>query len=215
MGLKIQSVFDEAFDVYGRVVKGYDFTKVLEVLEKTTPAPVDEVIYVASDAGLEATEDYHFLSNNCFGGMPIQLGYCNGTNTLLNCLEYHRDSEINIAADDIVLLVARLQDAVTGSIDTSKVEAFLCPKGCAVELYMTTMHYAPCSAKNGASFRVVIVLPKGTNVGMPKFTIMNEEDTRVFATNKWLLAHPETGEAKKGAYVGLTGINIDIKDCIK
>ena len=81
----------------------------------------DHVIYVASDEKLEALAVVGKLQDNCYGGMPIQVGYCNGTNTKLNCLEYHKDSEINIAADDAVLLVARLQDASDGPIDSSKV----------------------------------------------------------------------------------------------
>lgn len=32
------------------------------------------------------------------------------------------------------------------------------------------------------------------------------------ARNKWLLAHPESQEAKNGAYIGLTGKNIDLRD---
>ena len=95
---------------YGRVLEGYDFAELLDILTKTTEAP-DHVIYVASDANLEATVAAKELQSNCYGGLPIEIGYCNGTNTLLNCLEYHKDSEINIAADDAVLLVARLQDA--------------------------------------------------------------------------------------------------------
>ena len=30
------------------------------------------------------------------------------------------------------------------------------------------------------------------------------------ARNKWLLAHPESSEARSGAKVGLKGVNIDI-----
>ena len=36
------------------------------------------------------------------------------------------------------------------------------------------------------------------------------DDARLWACNKWLLAHPDSAEAAQGAYVGLTGINIDI-----
>ena len=32
------------------------------------------------------------------------------------------------------------------------------------------------------------------------------------ARNKWLLAHPESKEAKNGAHIGLCGVNIDIKE---
>lgn len=213
MGLKIQNVKDAAFKQYGRVIEGLDFTEFLDVLTKTTEAP-DHVIYVASDANLEALPVAKELQNNCYGGLPIEIGYCNGTNTKLNCLEYHKDSEINIAADDAVLLVARLQDAADGPIDSSKVEAFLVEKGTAVELYSTTMHYAPCSGKKGASFRVAIVLPKGTNGPKPEMICKNDEDKRLFALNKWLIAHPDTSEAKQGAVIGITGENIDIAELI-
>lgn len=99
-------------------------------------------------------------------------------------------------------------------LDTSKVEAFFCPAGTAVELYATTLHYAPCSAKKGDHFRVVIILPKGTNLEKPAITVRNDDDARLFAANKWLIAHPEASEAGQGAVIGLTGVNIDIADLI-
>lgn len=135
--MNIQSVNDKAFEVYGRVVDGYDYAELLATLEKCSEKPADSVIYVPGCAELEATPAYKDLQINCYGGMPIQIGYCNGTNTKLNCFEYHRDSEIDIAADDVILLVARQQDIQDGKIDSSKTEAFLCPKGTAVELYAT------------------------------------------------------------------------------
>ena len=142
--------------------------------------------------------------------MPIQIGYCNGHNTKLNCLEYHRDSEINLGCTDFILLLAKEDDIVDGKLDTSKVKAFLAKAGQAVEVFATSLHYAPCSAKAGDGFKVVIVLPKGTNGPVPAITAKNEEDKWMTACNKWLLAHAEASEAKDGAYVGLTGVNIDI-----
>ena len=59
-------------------------------------------------------------------------------------------------------------------------------------------------------FRVAVVLPKGTNEAKPAIVPVNEEDKWLMARNKWLLAHPESSEAGQGAYVGLTGENIDI-----
>lgn len=212
--MKIQSVTDDAFKTYGRIVDGYDYKLLLEKLESETEKPADSVIYEPTCEALENTPAFSQLRDNCYGGMPIQIGYCNGTNTKLNCFEYHRDSEIDIAADDAILLVARLQDVENGSIDSSKTEAFLCPKGTAVELYSTTLHYAPCSAKKGEGFRVVIVLPKDTNLDMPQITKENAEDSLLWAKNKWLIAHKDTSEAKAGAHVGLTGENIDIADLI-
>lgn len=212
--MKIQSVFDDAFRTYGRVVDSYDYSLLLERLEANTPKPADSVVYVPSVAELEDTPAYAQLRGNCYGGMPIEIGYCNGTNTKLNCFEYHRDSEIDIAADDAILLVARQQDIIDGKIDSSKTEAFLCPKGTGVELYATTLHYAPCSARKGEGFRVVIVLPKGTNEDAPEISVVNDNDKYLWARNKWLIAHPDSTEAADGAQVGITGENVDIIDLI-
>ena len=208
--MEILSVFDKEFAEYGRVVDGFDYTELLKVLEDTTPMPDDAVVYVPGDAGLEATAVYTDLMNNVYGGMPIQIGYCNGNNTKLNCLEYHRDSEINIPSRDAILLLARMADIVDGKLDTASVKAFKVPAGVAVEVYATTLHYAPCNAKAGCGFRVIIVLPKGTNLELPKFEVKNVQDGWMTAANKWLLAHAESDEAQNGAYVGLTGVNIDI-----
>lgn len=110
-----------------------------------------------------------------------------------------------------MLLLAKQDEIEDGKLDTSKVKAFLVPAGVAVEVYCTTLHYAPCqTAKTG--FRVAVVLPKGTNEEKPAFEPQNEEDTWMTARNKWLLAHPESSEAKSGAHIGLTGKNIDISE---
>ena len=212
--MKIQSVKDDAFKPYGRIVDGYDYKLLLERLKSETEKPADGVIYEPTCKALEDTPAFAQLRDNCYGGMPIEIGYCNGTNTKLNCFEYHRDNEINIAADDAILLVAKLQDVENGIIDSSKTEAFLCPKGTAVEVYSTTLHYAPCSAKKGEGFRVAIVLPRETNFDMPNITKANSEDAYLWAKNKWLIAHKDTAEAKAGAHVGITGENIDISDLI-
>ena len=57
-----------------------------------------------------------------------------------------------------------------------------------------------------------IALPRGTNEARPILTPLNAEDDRLWAKNKWLLAHPDSGEAGQGAWVGLTCENIDIKN---
>lgn len=211
--MKIYSVLDKEFAPYGKVLTGYDTTALLKALDEKTPLP-DGVEYVMSCAALEYTDAFGVLQNNAYGGMPIQLGYCNGHNTKLNCLEYHRDSELNIGSTDFILLLAKADDIVDGKLDTSKVMAFKAEKGQVVEVYETSLHYAPCSAKKGEGFKVVIVLPKGTNGSVPALTPVNEEDKWMTACNKWLLAHEESSEAKSGAYVGLTGVNTDIADLI-
>lgn len=202
--MKLYSIFDPEFRPYGRVVD-HDFSTLIERLHNTE-CPNDAVIYVASDASLEADkESFDYLKNEVYGGMPIQIGFCNGRNNKLNCLEWHADSEINIAEYDAILLLAQRADIVDNKLDTATVKAFLVPAGKAVEVYATALHYAPCG-KDNELFRMVIVLPRGTNADRPAEC----KDPLIFAKNKWLLAHPEAGEANQGAVVGLVGENITL-----
>ena len=154
------------------------------------------------------------LKNNAYGGMPIQIGWCNGHNTKLNCLEYHRDSELNVGVKDFILLLAKREELEDGVLDTEKVAAYYCPAGTLVEVYATTLHYAPCSAKKGEGFKTIVVLPKGTNLARPEITVKNAEDEILWASNKWLLAHAESSEAASGAKVLLKGVHTDIADLI-
>lgn len=208
--MNIHSVFDKDFLPYGKVITGYDFTELLSVLKTTGEQPSDGTVYVPSEEKLEKLDVFKDLSKRFYGGMPAQMGYCNGNNHLLNCLEYHRDSELNIVANDVILLVASLQKMEDGKLDTKEVEAFSVPAGTAVQFYETTLHYAPCTAPGNDGFRVAVLLPKGTNTEKPEINIENEEDRLLWACNKWLIAHPDSDEAKQGACIGLSGENIKI-----
>ncbi len=202
--MEIQKLTDTSFGKYGKVVTEFSFDKILKEMEHT-PLPKD-VVYVPSVEELEALPEAAEVCRKGFGGLPVQIGYCNGDNHKLNALEYHRSSEIDIAADDLILLLGCQQDIEQGDIyDTSKVEAFLVPAGTAVELYATTLHYAPCSAKEGG-FRCVIILPKGTNEELPFRPAAEGENRLLTAVNKWLIAHEEAGI--EGAFCGLKGENI-------
>ena len=152
------------------------------------------------------------MQNRAYGGIPIQIGMCWGYNTTLNCLEYHRDSEFNLGTEEFVLLLARQEEIEDGVLDTEKVKAFRVPAGVLVEVYATTLHYAPCHLDENKGFRVMVALPMGTNTGKPVMKAQTNEDRRLWAKNKWLLAHPESQEAQSGAYIGLTGKNIDLSE---
>lgn len=213
--MKIKSVFSKEFEKYGKVLKGYNVTELLEKLDQTSPKPENATCYEPGDTGLESLPIAKELSDNAYGGMPIQIGYCNGNNTKLNCLEYHRGSEINIPSNDMILLLAKADEIQRGKLNTKNVKAFRVPKGTVTLVYETTLHYAPCNnVVNGQvskeGFRVIVVLPKDTNTAKPQITEKNLEDKMLWAKNKWLIAHPDSSEAKSGAYVGLTGKNIDL-----
>ena len=208
--MKIYSVYTDEFKPYGKILQNYDTQPLISAM-RTIPMPESGTAYEPSIDALEACGIFDEMRDRAYGGMPIQIGMCWGYNTKLNCLEYHRDSEINIGEQDFILLLAKEDEIEDGQLDTAKVKAFRVPAGTAVEVYGTTLHYAPCqTAKTG--FRVAVVLPKGTNTGKPAFEPQSEEDIWMTARNKWLLAHPDSSEAKSGAHIGLTGKNIDITE---
>lgn len=208
--MKIYSVFDKEFAPYGKVIEGFDVSELLAAMEKIA-LPESGVAYEPAIPSLEAcTAVFDDMRDHVYGGMPVQIGMCWGHNTKLNCLEYHRDSEINIGTGDFVLLVAKAEDVVDWKLDTSKVMAFKAPAGVMVECYATTLHYAPCHVNANEGFRVAVVLPRGTNTAKPEYQPKCFEDKLLTARNKWLIAHADADEAKNGAYVGLVGENIDI-----
>lgn len=208
--MKFYSVYDPEFKAYGQVVKGLDDT-VQEILKALATTPcTDHVEYVPYDNCLQELPAKDIVCDHCFGGMPVQLGWCNGHNTTLNCLEYHRDSEFNLGTEDFILLLARQEEIEDGILDTAKVKAFKVPAGVLVEVYATTLHYAPCHADESKGFRVLVALPWLTNTDRPNIVNKTAEDEIMTARNKWLLAHPSSSEAKGGAKVGLKGENIDI-----
>ena len=145
--MKIYKVTDPEFRKYGRVVKNVDFTDLVARLKKT-PLTRD-VAYEPSVSGagscqrcLQSTAA--LLTENC----RFRSVTATAQNYLLNALEYHRSSEINVAGTDAILLVGSQQDITEDfTYDTSRVEAFLLPKGTAVEVYATTLHYAPCQCR--------------------------------------------------------------------
>lgn len=205
--MQIQKVTDASFGKYGKVLTGYELDGILKEMEHT-PLPKD-VIYVPSVEELEALPVAEAFKNRAYGGLPIQIGYCNGDNHKLNAVEYHRSSEINIAVTDLILLIGMQQDIEADfTYDTSKIEAFLVPAGTAIEVYATTLHYAPCTAAEGG-FRCVVILPAGTNTELTFPVGKDGEDRLITAKNKWLIAHEEAGI--EGAFCGLRGENITLE----
>ena len=206
--MKTYNISDPAFRKYGRVITEFDFTPILDVL-KTTPKPADHVIYSPSVPELEALPLSRMLENTIFGELPMQIGYCNGHNRKLNALEYHHSSEVNIAATDMILLLGMVQDiSKEHTYPTDLVEAFYVPAGTGVEIYGTTLHYAPCSAE-ADGFQVAILLPRDTNLPLSGPIPVDGEARLMTAKNKWLICH-EDSDCADSCVVGLLGENITL-----
>lgn len=208
--MKIYPVTAPEFARYGRIVSGYEkeCAALVAALKMHTPLP-EKTDYVPEDSALQNLPENAILSTALFGGMPAQTGWCNGHNTRLNCLEYHRSSEFNLGTEDFILLLAKQNEVENGKLDTARVRAFRVPAGMLVEIYATTLHYAPCHTDPEKGFRVMVMLPAGTNTEKPELTVRGGDDAWLWARNKWLLAHPESEEAAQSA-AALIGENIDI-----
>lgn len=211
--MEIISLEDKRFKKYGRVIKNIDFGALVEEMKKTEVP--EGVVYEPSVEALEKLPVAQELRNRFYGELPVQIGYCNGHNQLLNAVEYHRSSEINVAATDAVLILGNLWDVEDDfTYDTARMEAFFVPAGTAVELYATTLHYAPCGPEN-MGFQVAIVLPRGTNYDLStehaKCIRCGGEDALITAANKWLIGHEEGG-LPEGSFIGLKGKNLNLAE---
>ena len=204
--MKVKQVTDASFKKYGKILTGIDFSEIYNVLEKIKyPETVE---YAASFGPLEEPDFRQKISNTLYGELSVEIGYCCGHNKVLNALEYHRSSEANVAATDVILLLGQQSDITDDfKYDTAQLEAFFVPAGTAVELYATTLHYAPCTAQEGG-FRCVVVLPKGTNEELPFETAKEGENRLLAAMNKWLIAHEDA--QIEGAFCGLKGENVEV-----
>ena len=105
----MKTVMDKEFNIYGRVldVDTQDFVNAINAHPVTAQG---EVVYEPSVAEFEQLPLYQTMENVVYGQMPVEFGHCSGWNNKLNALEYHRSSEIDIAATDLILMVGLQQD---------------------------------------------------------------------------------------------------------
>jgi hypothetical protein len=211
--IKIQDAYSESFKKYGRVIEEFDFKEMIEYMEKETSIPTEGNIYVGSVEEMEAMEETKKIERVFYGEMPVQIGYCNGPNSKLNGLEYHKSSEIDAAVTDLVLLLGKVEDISGNTYSSKKLEAFYLKKGTVVELYGTTLHFAPCKVQE-EGFKCIVVLPKDTNLPLENRPCIEStgEERLLTAKNKWLVCHPERKIlVDKGVYAGITEENIEIR----
>lgn len=204
--IKIYSVLDDEFNSFGRVIENIDTDEIIKTAEQIE-YPETGVRYLPSEESFEKLPIAGLIRTEVYGTLPTEIGYCWGHNSLLNATEWHTSSEVNIAVTPIVLILGDRRDIKDGIIDSSKFRMFYLPKGTAVEIYATTLHYTPCQTSDDG-FGCVVVLPEGTNTALD--TKVN--DKFMTAKNKWLIAHVDnTAKIKQGAFAGITGTNYEIK----
>ena len=232
--VKIRAVSDAAFRPYGRVLAGYDWGELIAYMEQSTDIPVEGNCYTPSVDAMEGCGVAATVRDVIYGGMPIQIGYCNGRNTTYNGFEYHKGSEINVAVTDFMLVLGHSYDITDLSYDVSQAEVFFVPKGTAIEMYQTTLHLSPLRVGD-EGFKAIVILPRGTNTPLDEGEIQmrsqqreqllatedtmtaqdsalaDQETMLLLQRNKWVIAHPDREPLiRQGAYPGVTGENKEL-----
>ena len=133
----------------------FDAASLIEACEKAAVMPESGSRYVPDMPELEALPVFAEVKHTLRGEGGCQIGCCWGYNTRLNCLEYHRASEHNVAVSDLVLLLGRQQDMEGFDLPAGKIKAFFVPKGTTIEVYATTLHFCPCQVSD-EGFRCIV-----------------------------------------------------------
>lgn len=202
--IELYSVYDSEFKTYGRILN-LNTEEIIKTAERFDMP--QNIMYMPSTDEFEELHIAKTLREEFFGTLPAQVGYCYGHSKMLNATEWHTSSEINIAVTDLVLILAHIWEIEDNKIDSSVFKAFYVPKGSAIEVFATSLHYCPCQVSDDG-FGCVVALPKGTNTALETEVF----DKRITAKNKWLIAHVENVvKINQGAVAGITGINYEIK----
>lgn len=226
-GLAIKSINDRCLLSYGKILDSTLFKSLTALADRITDIDLSGNRYVASLPELEAEHSIRYLSL-VFGFIPLEVGYCNGINSRLNGLEYHKSPEVDIAVTDLLLLLGRKSDIGPGAMYESKnLECFFIPAGTVLALNPEVLHFCPCRAE-ACGYKNIIALPRGTNevlsgedlafalsvvdLGREGMKETSSIEARLlFMKNKWLLAHPDrTILVERGAFPGIRGENIEI-----
>ena len=205
--LTIMSVEDPEFASYGcvhRTVKLPEMKKFLYGVDRT-----EAECYVPSEPALESLDEAKQFTEDMFGQVPCQIGWYYGSGHKLNAVEYHKCSEILYEYEPCVVIVGHLWDIRNDELDAKDMKLFFVPADTCVELYATTLHYAPVMAGKACVMQIV-AQSKGTNTPLLTPAEGNEPENRyLLQRNKWVLCHPEAKEdLGPAAFVGIKGENI-------
>ncbi len=203
--IKFYDIHSEEFKKYGRVLD-IDTAEIVSECEKTE-RPESGSQYMMSVPELENLNCSEKIKELAFGGCKAQIGLCHGYNSMMNALEFHKSSEINVAVTPLVLLLGLEYEMSGNEYAAENIRAFYLEKGDAVEVYGTSLHFCPCQTEDGG-FSCVVVLPEGTNNVLDKAS----DDKLLFRKNKWLICHEDNRALiDRGAYPGIHGENYKVE----
>lgn len=201
--LNILDASDPSFAEFG-VKYDYPLDEIESVMSKVA-MPVEGSSYLQKIPELEATATIKAIGRDVFAGMPIDAGATIGHSDNFSAFEYHQCSELNIMLDDVLMVLAKRQVLdQKGEINPQEDgKLFYVPKGSIIELYNTTLHYAPIQITK-AGYKVIVVVLHGTNSPLPEG--FKSDNPRVVKQGKFQVVHPvRKDKIAQGYQVALSG----------
>ena len=215
-GLTIHTVDETLFSDYARIVTSPVFSSLSDYIDKNTVV-TERNVYVADIPELHTAETDAALSV-FFGGMKVQIGYCNGCNFSMNGVEYHKSPELTIAITDCLMWWTNPKYLVDfNHVDSSASDLFFIPAGCSFLLNPSVLHLAPCRVDSNG-YKTVIILPFGTNMPIEdslkqSFRASGDPEASILhMTNKYMITHKDWEPlVKQNVHIGLTGQNRSVR----
>lgn len=205
--IQIQSVTDASFASFGRIIDLPYQTELAQTLTNDITIPEKNNVYVRDDPQFLTVEQRASIGREFYGEQPIEIGYCCGNSDRINAFEFHNCSELNLAGTDMILWFAHRHNLINGRITTDHARAFFIPRNVAIEVYPTTLHFAP-NRVHSSGFKCLVILTDPTNTPLKS---ERQPDDLLFQHNKWLLTHPDNQRmVDQGAFVGLSGENYQV-----
>lgn len=175
----------------------------------------------------------NYFEKYYYGKLKIQTGLCYGYNKYLNSLEFHKTNEILITLSPQILILADIRDIKFlnnnhknkknnnnkynslennfrniyknyFNFDIKNLVSFYIPENSIIEIFSTTLHFAPISLNNNPFFSIII-LPDETNTSLNEDLIKIREELNftyknspndlkylLFSKNKWLFTHKDS-----------------------
>ena len=200
----------DAFAEYGRSLQAAGWKELAGRAARLIPPELPPA-YLASVPELEQVPPPAAL-NGIFRGEDPQVGICRGFNSALNGMEWHDSAEVIVAVSPLILLLGKQAEIDGGEWNSRHARACFLRAGEAVMLNPGTLHFAPCRTDE-YPFLSLIVLPRGVNGDLASGEGEDPEESAdpiLWKHRKWLLAHPDSPQAEKGAPVGINGPNLQV-----
>lgn len=210
-GREIRDVRDPGFATYGAVHPQVQVPEMRRFLYENTQMPETEFYQPCAQELMELDEALQF-TQFAYGEVPCQVGYYNGWPTTLNALEYHKCSEVLVEFEPAVLIVGHIWDIHQDTVAAEDLKFFYVPAGLCVELYATTLHFAPCMATS-RGVRQIVCQSATTNTLLhhPERVDSHGENKYLYERNKWVLIHPEAKALfRDNAFLGISGENLSV-----